>query len=56
MTRYVPEMIDIPDLFLCAKGQRVRKFAIGRFDLKLHSLGNLGVIQGLALVGRPQRN
>jgi sulfur relay (sulfurtransferase) DsrF/TusC family protein len=54
MTRHVPEMIDIPDLFLCAKG--VRKFAIGRFYVKLHSLGNLGVSQGLTLAGRPQRN
>ncbi len=32
----------------------VRKFAIGRFYVKLHRLGNMGVSQGLTLAGRPQ--
>ena len=43
MTRHVPEMIDVPELFH-AKG--VRKFAIGRFFVKLHRLGNMGYPKG----------
>jgi hypothetical protein len=36
-------------VFLCGKG--VRKFAIGRFYVKLHSRGNLGVSLGVKARG-----